>query len=40
MRLEIGVLHKVARANSCAVDHEIESEIDILEFFEMHICSD
>ena len=40
MRLEIHILHKFARADSCAVDHEIERAIDILEFFEMHISGD
>ena len=40
MRFKIGILHKAARGNSRAVDHQIESAIDVFEFFEMHISDD
>ena len=40
MRLEIGVIHKLARADSCAVDHEVELCIDIFEFFEADVRVD
>ena len=40
MRLEIGVMHKLARADSCAVDHEVEFCIDIFELFEADVRVD
>jgi hypothetical protein len=40
MRLEIRVLDKLARANPCAIDHEIEFCIDILEFVEADVWMD
>ncbi len=40
MWLEIGVIHKLARADSCAVDHEVELCIDIFEFFEADVRVD
>ena len=35
--LEIGVIHKLARTDSCAVDHEIEFSVDIFELLEADV---
>ena len=40
MWLEIGVMHKLARANPCAIDHEIEFFIHIFELFESDVRVD
>jgi len=40
MRLEINILHKFARANSRAIDYEIEFLIDFFEAFKMNIGED
>ena len=40
MRLEIVVTNKLARADSCAVDHEVELCIDIFELFEADVRVD
>src|SRR6266516_1213090 len=40
MRLEIAILHKVARANSCAVNHQVEFRMDLFEFFKANIRLD
>ena len=40
MRLEIGITHKLARADACAIDHEVEFCIDIFEFFEADVRVD
>ena len=34
MRLEIGIMHQLARADTRAIDYEVESFVDIFEFFE------
>ena len=40
MRLEIGIMDKLARADSCAIDHEVEFCIDIFELFEADVRLD
>jgi hypothetical protein len=40
MWLEISITHKLARADPCAIDHEIECCIDIFEFFEPDVGVD
>ena len=40
MRLEIGVTYKLARADPCAIDHEVEFCIDIFELFEADVRMD
>jgi hypothetical protein len=40
MRLEVGVTHKVARADPCAINHEVKFSIDIFKFFEAGIGVD
>ena len=40
MWLEISIMHKLARADSCAIDHKIEFCIDIFELFEADVRVD
>ena len=40
MRLEISITHKLAGADSCAIDHKVEFCIDIFEFFEADVRAD
>ena len=40
MRLEVGVALELARADPCAVDHEVEFCIHIFELFEMDVGVD
>jgi len=40
MRLEIGVLDKLARADPCAINDEVEFSIDIFEFPEADVRVD
>jgi hypothetical protein len=40
MRLEIGVMHKLARADTRAIDHEVESFVDIFQFFKADVRVD
>ena len=40
MRLEISITHKLARADSCAIDHEVEFSVDIFELFEADVRVD
>ena len=40
MRLEIVIADKLARADSCAIDHEVEFCIDIFELFEVDVRMD
>ena len=38
MRLKIGIMNKLARADAGAIDHKIEFWINIFEFFEADVC--
>src|SRR6476660_9882204 len=40
MWLEIEVMHELARADSCAIDHKVEFGVDIFEFFEADVRMD
>ena len=40
MWLEIGIVHKSARADASAVDHQIELAADIFEFVKAHAGMD
>jgi hypothetical protein len=40
MWLEISIPHERARADPCAIDHEVEFSVDIFELFEAHVRVD